>query len=69
MVECCYALSFMLTVVYTVCRKLTLYAGHHYAECRYECHGASTNALAYQRVFIESEKRFYKILARTLSNF
>jgi hypothetical protein len=53
MVECCYALSFMLTVVYTVCRKLTLYVGHHFAECRYpdcrygECLGASTNALAY----------------------
>jgi hypothetical protein len=34
MVECCYALSFMLTVVYTECQKLGLYTNCQYAECR-----------------------------------
>jgi hypothetical protein len=41
MVECSYAVSFMLTVVYAECRQLALYAECHYAKCRYaECHGA-----------------------------
>jgi hypothetical protein len=35
MVECCYPVSFMLTVMYSECRKLALYADFHYAECRY----------------------------------
>jgi hypothetical protein len=41
MVESCYALSFMLIVVYADCRKFALWAECHYAECRYaECRGA-----------------------------
>jgi hypothetical protein len=41
MAECCYAVSFMLTVVYAECRKLALYA-----DCRYaECSGASNRNL------------------------
>ncbi len=43
---CC--VSFMLSVVYTECRKQTHYAQCHYAECRYtecryaECRGAAS---------------------------
>jgi hypothetical protein len=39
-VECFYAVSFMLTVLYVECHKLTFYA-----QCRYsQCRGASANA-------------------------
>ncbi len=38
LVECCYAVSFLLTVVYAHCLKLALCAGYHYAKCHYaEC--------------------------------
>ncbi len=41
MVECCYAMSFMKTVVYAEFRKLALYAECHYAEFHYaKCHYA-----------------------------
>jgi hypothetical protein len=40
MVECCYTVSFTLSVVNAECHKLALYAQCHYAECQYaECHG------------------------------
>ncbi len=55
MVVCCFAASFMLTIVHAVCRKFALdakcdyaeccYAECLYAECRYaECRGATTDA-------------------------
>jgi hypothetical protein len=46
MVKCWHAVSFLLAVVYTECRKLIFYvechyAEYHYAECHYaECHYA-----------------------------
>ncbi len=41
MVEYCYAVSFILTVVYAVCRKFAIYAECHYADCHsVECRGA-----------------------------
>jgi hypothetical protein len=41
MAECFYTVSFMLTVMYVECRKLTLYAECHYRKCHYaECHYA-----------------------------
>jgi hypothetical protein len=41
-VECCCAVSFIMTIVYADCRKLTLNAECHYAECRYaECRGTN----------------------------
>jgi hypothetical protein len=41
MPQCCYALSFMLTVLYAECHQLALCAECHYAECHYaECRGA-----------------------------
>ncbi len=48
MVECCYAVSFVLPVVYAECHKLVHYAECHYAECHYgecyytQCRGASS---------------------------
>jgi hypothetical protein len=46
MVEYCYAKSFMLSVIFTVCRIRVLYANCHYAECSYaECHGAKYNLI------------------------
>jgi hypothetical protein len=45
-IEFCYAVSLMLTVVYAECRKLALYAECQNAECHYgewryaECLGA-----------------------------
>ncbi len=39
--ELCYAVSFVLTVVYAELRKLAFYAKCHYTECNYaECHYA-----------------------------
>jgi len=44
MVECYYALSFMLTVTHGECSKLALYAECHYTECRYaEYRGTRVN--------------------------
>jgi hypothetical protein len=41
MVEFCYAVSLILTVMYAECHKLSLYAECHYAECHCaECHCA-----------------------------
>jgi hypothetical protein len=34
MPQCCYALSFKLTVLYAECHQLALCAECHYAECR-----------------------------------
>jgi hypothetical protein len=34
MVDCCYAVSFMLTVGYAECSKLALYTESRHAECR-----------------------------------
>jgi hypothetical protein len=48
MVECYYAESFMLAVVYAECRKLALYAECHYAERRYaECRGAIGSVISW----------------------
>ncbi len=57
MVKCGYTVSFMLTVMYSECHKLALYAECHNAECRYamchyaECHVAisPTNMCNVQR--------------------
>jgi hypothetical protein len=39
-VECCYVVPFMLTIVYAECHKLAIYAECHYADCRYsKCRG------------------------------
>jgi hypothetical protein len=44
MVECSYAVSLMLTVVYAKYCKLALYAEFHYAECHYtECSYAESH--------------------------
>ncbi len=41
MVECCYAVAFMLIVVYDECHKLALYGECHNAEWNFaECHNA-----------------------------
>ncbi len=41
MVDCVNAVSFMLTVMYAVYRKIALHAECRYAECHYnECHYA-----------------------------
>jgi hypothetical protein len=46
MAECCYDVSFMLTVLYAYCRKLALYTECCYAKCRYaECRGAAFSIL------------------------
>ncbi len=42
----CYAVPFVLSVIYAYCRKIGLNAECHYAECRYtECIGAVIYAL------------------------
>jgi hypothetical protein len=50
MIECCYAVTFMLTVTYGECHNLALYVECHYVECHFaECRGAVTATVLLQR--------------------
>jgi hypothetical protein len=48
MVEYCYAVSFMATVVHAECRQLALYAECQYAKCHYAWSSIQISLLGYK---------------------
>ncbi len=51
-VECCYAVSFMMTVVYAEIHILAHYAKCHYPECHYAecCYAGSRGTILYHNI-------------------